>query len=131
MVEPSHLGGLAGFRRALRQFLAFSETVPKGAGITARQYQALLALKTLPEGQTTVADLAVELRLKHHSAVGLTKRMEKAGLVTRARAPENRRHVILKLTASGDDLLERLAALHRAELLRHGPLIQASLERLC
>ena len=40
--------GLAGFRYALRQFLAASETIAGGAGVTARQYQALLAIKGFP-----------------------------------------------------------------------------------
>ena len=74
-----------------------------------------------------VTDIAAELLLKHHSAVELTKRMEKAGLVVRNRNPENRRKVDLSLTAAGLKTLETLAELHRDELLRHGDRIQRAI----
>lgn len=129
-VDKESLDGLAGFRRALRRFLAFSEAAAKSAGITTQQYQALLAIKTDVHLSTTVADLADELLLKHHSAVGLTQRMAAAGLVTRIRSPANRRKVVLVLTEDGEAILADLAQRHRDELLRHGDLIQQSLSRL-
>ena len=129
-IDQAHLHGLAGFRRALRKFLAFSEMATKSCGITTQQYQALLAIKTDRNASTTVADLASELLLKHHSAVGLSQRMAAAGLVTRARAPENRRKVVLVLTPEGEAILTLLAAKHREELLKYGELIQHSIERL-
>jgi len=129
-VDRESLDGLAGFRRALRRFLSFSEAAAKSAGITTQQYQALLAIKTDAHASTTVADLAEELLLKHHSAVGLTQRMAAAGLVTRIRSPENRRKVVLVLTEAGEAILADLAQRHRDELLSHGDLIQQSLCRL-
>lgn len=129
-LDKESLDGLAGFRRALRRFLAFSEAAAKAAGITTQQYQALLAIKTDAHLSTTVSDLADELLLKHHSAVGLTQRMAAAGLVTRIRSPANRRKVVLVLTEDGEAILADLARQHREELLRHGDLIQQSLSRL-
>ena len=123
----SHFVGLSEFRRALRQFLAYSELITRQHGVTSQQYQALLALKVLPPESRTVTDIAAELLLKHHSAVELTKRMEKAGLVVRNRNPENRRKVDLSLTAAGLKTLETLAELHRDELLRHGDRIQRAI----
>ena len=38
--------GLAGFRFALRRFLAFSEAVTSAAGVTSSQYQAMLVIGT-------------------------------------------------------------------------------------
>ena len=129
-VDRDSLDGLAGFRRALRKFLSFSEAAARSAGITMQQYQALLAIKTDVHTATTVADLAEELLLKHHSAVGLTQRMAAAGLVTRVRSPTNRRKVVLVLTEAGEAILADLAQKHREELLSHGELIQQSLARL-
>ena len=42
--------GLAGFRFALRKFLAFSEVVTREAGVTPWRYQAMLAIRTHPVG---------------------------------------------------------------------------------
>lgn len=129
-IEQGYLFGLADFRRVLRRFLAFSEMATKSHGITTQQYQALLAIKTDGHDAPTVADLATELLLKHHSAVGLTQRMAAAGLVTRIRAPDNKRKVVLVLTAEGEAILTQLAKRHRDELLKYGDLIQRSIARL-
>ena len=39
---------LAAFRYALRRFIRFSEEAAQAAGVTAQQYQALLAIKGFP-----------------------------------------------------------------------------------
>ena len=61
---------LARFRHVLRQIHAFSEAAAKAAGVTAQQHGAVLSIKTF-DGQATVGDLARDLMIKHHSAVGL------------------------------------------------------------
>ena len=71
--------GLAGFRYALRRFLAASETIAMGAGVTARQYQALLAIKAREEQGTAIKDLAEDLLLTHHAAVQLVNRLARGG----------------------------------------------------
>ena len=52
--------GLAEFRRALRDFLAFSEKAAARAGLTPAQHQALLAIRGMP-GPVTVGTLATWL----------------------------------------------------------------------
>ena len=49
-IDPKVYDGLAAFRLALRRFLAFSEAATSAAGVTAKQYQALLVIKTHPTG---------------------------------------------------------------------------------
>ena len=110
---------LAGFRYALRRFFAFSEDVAVSVGLTPQQYQAMLAIKAHPVPDAmTVGDLANQLFIRHHSAVGLVDRLEARGFVVRATNERDRRVVMLRLTARGDSLLKSLAATHRAELLR-------------
>ena len=86
---------LAAFRYALRRFIHFSEEAAQAAGITAQQYQALLAIKGFPaRDNVTVGELAERLQLRHHSAVGLIDRLEAEKLVVRAPSAEDRRHVL-------------------------------------
>jgi DNA-binding MarR family transcriptional regulator len=129
-LDPERYKGLAGFRSALRQFIAASETINRDAGITQQQYQALLAIKTWHTGAMSMKDLAEQLLLTHHAAVQMIDRLAKAGLAERTPSLEDRRSVLLRLTARGEALLDDLAAKHLDEMLRQEPLLSASLRRL-
>jgi hypothetical protein len=61
--------GLAGFRYALRRFLAFSELETTASGVTALQYQAMLVIRTHPDGASPIGYLAEQMLLRHHGAV--------------------------------------------------------------
>ena len=114
----------------MRRFLAASEAISKGAGVTQQQYQAMLAIKTWPSQSMTMGDLADQLLLTHHAAVQLVNRMERAGVATRAPSSTDRRSVLVKLTEPGEALLNRLADLHLQEVLRQEPQLTRSLRRL-
>lgn len=122
--------GLAGFRLALRRFLAASEAISRHAGVTQQQYQAMLAIKTWPSETMTMGDLADQLMLTHHAAVQLVNRMAKAGVAARAPSSTDRRSVLVKLTDEGEALLDRLAGQHLDELLRQEPQLTRSMRRL-
>ena len=116
---------LAGFRHALRGFLRFSEAAAARAGLTAQHYQAMLILRGCPEGgRVTINDLAQQLFIKHNSAVGLTDRLAQEGLVVRESSSADRRKVELLLTGRGRQVLAKLAAMHRRELQRIGPILK-------
>ncbi|HUE64948.1 MAG TPA: MarR family transcriptional regulator [Rhizomicrobium sp.] len=121
--------GLAGFRHALRQFLASSEDICRQAGITTTQYQAILALGSSDQS-VSMKQLAEQLLLKHHSAVQLVDRLSEAGLVERAAAKNDARMVLVVLTAKGESVLDALAKLHLAEMLKHEPQLTRSLRSL-
>ena len=113
---------LASFRRALRRFLHFSESAAAGAGLTAPQHQALLAVRGAPDGEAvTINDLSRRLLIKHNSAVGLVDRLVEQGMLLRRPMVEDRRKVRLELTRAGERVLQRLSSAHRAELKRIGP----------
>jgi DNA-binding MarR family transcriptional regulator len=122
--------GLAGFRYALRQFIAASEVINREAGLTQPQYQALLVLKTHRGGPLSIGAFAEQLLLTHHAAVQMADRLAKAGLAERTRSAEDRRTVHLALTEKGEALLDVLAARHLQEVLRQEPLLTRSLARL-
>jgi DNA-binding MarR family transcriptional regulator len=121
---------LAGFRLALRRFLAGAEAISRGEGVTQQQYQAMLAIKTWPSQAMTMGDLAEQLLLTHHAAVQLINRMTKAGVAARSPSTTDRRAVLLRLTPAGERLVDRLATLHLREVLRQEPQLTRSLRRL-
>jgi DNA-binding MarR family transcriptional regulator len=122
---------LAAFRYALRRFIRFSEGAAQAAGITAQQYQALLAIKGFPaRDKVTVGELAELLQLRHHSAVGLIDRLVAEKLVAREASVEDRRQVLVQVTRRGEEFLEKLASVHREQLKRIGPEISELLRRL-
>ena len=109
---------LADFRYELRRFLRYSEQVTRQEGMTPLQYQLLLQLKGYPGREhASIGELAERLQAKHHGVVALVTRCEKAGLVVRRTGTQDRRTVVVLLTAKGERSLEALARLHRNELL--------------
>ena len=109
---------LAHFRYHLRRYLRFSEDVTRKNGITSLQYQLMLQIRGFPgRDWATVGELAERLQAMHHGVVSLISRCEAAGLVKRRTGSSDKRRVEVKLTKKGGACLERLARLHRAELL--------------
>ena len=104
-------------RTGLRRFLRWSEQHAEAAGLTPAQHQLLLAIRGHgdPRGPT-VGDVAGYLMLRHHSAVGLVDRAEKAGLITRGQDPDQLSVVRLRLTEQGARRLEALSEQHLDEL---------------
>ncbi|HOX18551.1 MAG TPA: MarR family transcriptional regulator [Spirochaetales bacterium] len=81
-------------------------------GLTYPQYLAMLAL--WEHGAMTVGRLGELLRLDSGTVSPLLKRMEKAGLVTRTRSPEDERSVRVELTRLGAELEEKAAGVPAA-----------------
>lgn len=121
---------LASFRYALRSFLRFSEAAAENVGLTAQHYQALLALCAAPGGGVAINDLARELLIRHNSAVGLVDRLAVQGLISREPSAEDGRKVLVRLTAKGDRVLEKLAEVHREELRRIAPQLRQLLQQI-
>lgn len=119
---------LAGFRHEIRRFLRWSETAAAAQGLTAQQYQALLAIRAAPPDAPTVGWLAEQLLVRAHSASELVDRLSERGLLLREPAADDRRQVRLRLTGEALALLASLAAVHREELHRRGPLIAGLLQ---
>jgi DNA-binding MarR family transcriptional regulator len=121
---------LAEFRYQIRRFLHFSEQMSRAAGMEPQQHQLLLALRGQPEGKAGIGALAERLQIQHHSTVELVDRLEDRGLVSRSRAPADRRQVQVNLTALGERELEKLAKCHLDELRNNGPALVDALEAL-
>jgi DNA-binding MarR family transcriptional regulator len=129
-LDPEWYEALAGFRSALRRFLAGSETISREAGVTPQQYQAMLAIRTRPNATMAMKELAEQLLLTHHAAVQMVDRLAKAGLASREASTSDRRLVLLKLTPRGEALLDDLAERHLEVMLRQEPQLSAALKDL-
>ena len=102
MLSAAGYRALALFRLQVRRYLAFTEANAQSAGLTSQQHQALLAIRAHTfSGSMAIRDLADELLIKHHSAVELIGRLEKAGLTTRSADESDRRKVLVWLTPAG------------------------------
>ncbi|HEY6078859.1 MAG TPA: MarR family transcriptional regulator [Polyangiaceae bacterium] len=113
---------LAAFRYELRCFLAFSEQAARAAGIEPQQHQLLLAVRGLPDGlRPNIRTISERLLVQHHTAVALVDKLEQRGLVRRERQLEDKREVLIRLTAQGSKLLRELSRQHRARLKNVGP----------
>ena len=97
MLTDKEFRTLASFRHSLRQFQFYSEQASRALGLTAQQYQALLAIK------------------------GHDDRIEELGLVERKHTEPDRRRVVIELTPHGRQMLRRLVSIHRRELHRIAP----------
>lgn len=101
----------------MRRFERFSERAAQGEGITPQQYLLLLHVKGFPgRAWALVGELAERLQMQAHGAVALVTRCEAHGLVERRPGTSDKRQVEVHLLDKGERLLQRLAALHRAEL---------------
>ncbi|MDX5363081.1 MAG: MarR family transcriptional regulator [Pseudazoarcus pumilus] len=117
-IPLAEIQALAEFRYQLRRYLRVSEVLVREYGITSLQYQMLLQLKGFPGRQwANVGELAERLQSHHHGVVSLVSRCEKLGLVERRTGRDDARNVEIHLTPRGDELVTRLARLHRDELI--------------
>lgn len=130
-LSPADYRALAEFRYQIRKFISFSDQAVQAAGLERGQYQLMLAIKGIPEGmRPRIRDLANRLRVQHHSAVELINRLEAGGYVRRERAEDDRREVLLALTAKGEKVLAELALHHHEELQEAAPRLVAALRGL-
>jgi DNA-binding MarR family transcriptional regulator len=113
---------LSRFRYLIRQFLQFSEDAAKREDLEPQQHQMLLIIRASDEPSgPTIGQVAEQLFVRHHSAVGLADRLEERALIQRTRPDEDRRHVRLQLTERGEQVLEHLSRSHHSELRKLGP----------
>jgi DNA-binding MarR family transcriptional regulator len=87
-------------------------------GITFPQYLVLHAL--WEQDGRTVGAIAERLTLESSTVTPLVKRLEAAGLVARARNPEDERQVRVSLTQAGRDIRQHCGCLAETLLARLG-----------
>jgi DNA-binding MarR family transcriptional regulator len=117
MLEKAQYVALSDFRFQLARFQRFSERATRTAGITQTQYLLLLHIRGFRGREwATVGELATRLHASPHGTAALVKRCVALRLVTKRRSTSDARRVEVHLTARGEKLVGRIAALHRNEL---------------
>lgn len=94
----------------------FDRRFQKELGIPITWYDVLVHLAMAPEGRLRVQALADVVILKSTGTTRLIDRIEKAGLVQREPAAEDRRGYYVVLTDEGWRVRERARALHWADI---------------
>lgn len=82
--------------------------------LTLPQLRALVVLDTC--GPVKLAAMAATLGVNPSTALRMVERLESVGLIDRKTNPDNRREVILRLTQTGHDLVERVLTHRRSEI---------------
>ncbi len=105
------------FRHQIRRFQRFSEESAQQAGVEPQQHLLLLSVRGLQPGEKpSIRVIADRLLLKHHSVVELVDRSERMGLVRRVADKQDRRQVLVELTAKGDRTLQKIFVQNRERL---------------
>ncbi len=129
--ERDDIQHLAKFRREIRRFLQFSEQAAAATGLQPQQHQLLLQIAGAPNGtQVTIGYIAEVMVLRHHTVVELSKRCEAADLVRRTHDPDDRRCVVLELTAQGQRALHQLSDVHSQQLRELAPSLILALTQI-
>lgn len=116
---------LGEFRRAIREFLAFSQEAAREHGLTAQQHQALLVVRAhAGPGLITIGELAECLMIKSHSAVGLVTRLEERDLLLRKASAEDRRVALLELRPRGAEILEAISMRNLGKIGRTAEILE-------
>jgi DNA-binding MarR family transcriptional regulator len=122
---------MAEFRYQLRRLMSFSEAAAEPFGVGAQQYQLMQVIAAMPEGQeASISYLAERMVLRHNSAVELVDRAERVGLVKRETDTKDLRRSLVRMTAEGDAILQKLIAEHIRELPALTEGLMAALEDL-
>lgn len=101
---------IVALRRVIRAVDLHSRTLAASHGLTGPQ---ALILKALKDGSLTAGALAASVSLSQGTVTDILKRLEHRGLIKRIRDTQDRRRVLVELTAAG-----------LAILLKSPPLLQ-------
>ena len=83
-------------------------------GLTPQQYNVLRLLRAIaPEAMPTLV-IADRLVSRAPDVSRMLDKLERGGLVTRSRPPENRRQVLVVISPRGEELLQKIAEPLRA-----------------
>ena len=106
---------IADFRASMTMLKCASSERVVRLGLSMAQLHIMYTLQR--NGEMAMSRLADVLNVSLSNATGLIDRIEERGFVERTRVPEDRRIVLIRVTAEGERMLEEIDALSD-ELLR-------------
>ncbi|MCP9491348.1 MAG: MarR family transcriptional regulator [Solirubrobacteraceae bacterium MAG38_C4-C5] len=129
-------GELAAWRGLLRVHAAIVHALDAeleaAHGLPLSHYEVLMSLGEAPDGRMRMCDLAERVLLSRSGLTRLADRLERDGLICRARCSIDARGSFACLTDAGQDTLEQARQTHLEGVRRHflEPLGQRELECL-
>ncbi len=130
-ITAAEYRALAELRYRIRLFLREGDATALSEGLEPQQYQMLLAIRGVEEGESaTIGALAERLAIKHHSAVELIDRLEKRGYIKRLRDKDDRRQVHVLLLGRGEKALAAVVEERISELRTSGSKLVGAIRSL-
>jgi DNA-binding MarR family transcriptional regulator len=118
-LDHSPVGVVGRVSRLARELEARLETVYREHGLEPGWHDVLATLRrTGPPYQLRPSDFTGSLMLTSSGTTKRLDRLERAGLIERAPDPDDRRGVIITLTAAGHELIDRVTEAHLANEAR-------------
>lgn len=131
--EHLALGAYVKLMRAANSARNFASRSLSGTGVTLTQFAVLEALYHL--GPMSLSDIAQKVLTTGGNLTMVVGNLEKQGLAKRQKCPEDRRVLIVVLTAKGRSLIRTIFPRHAAAILQFlsvlSPEQQAQLGELC
>ena len=106
------------FESALALVDVLDAELERDAGIPMRWYDALVQLEETPDG-LRMNELAERILYSKSGFTRVVDRMEEAGLVQRVRPENDRRSILVVLTAQGRKTMEQARRHHRHAIEQH------------
>jgi DNA-binding MarR family transcriptional regulator len=110
--------------------MARIDAVLKPFDLTFARFELLRLLSFTRHGSLPMAFASSRLQVHPTSVTNAVDRLERAGLVTRGAHPDDRRALVITLTAEGRALAEKATATLNTEVFARPGLEAADLERL-
>lgn len=113
LFKPCEQAAWGGFLSAYARLnRIIEEDLQAHSRLTHVEFEVLLRLSWSETQRMRIQDLAAQSILTRSGVSRVVERLEKAGLVTREEAPEDRRGAYAVLTEAGAQRFQRAAALH-------------------
>lgn len=124
------MAAITSLMRAHQIALARVEATLKPLGVTFARYEVLMLLRFSKRGSLPMKLVASRLQVHPTSVTNAVDRLESAGLVTRDTHPEDRRALIITITARGRALADQATAALNAQVFSRPGLSRPDVEQL-
>lgn len=128
--KKAEVEALIEFWFRIQHFLRVRARISRAAGLQSREYELLLAVKTISANRgASISLMAERLCLQQHIAAALVKSLVTKGLLLAERSPRDRRSLALKLTPQGAKRLRSIVRQSVIGLRAEGPGLSAALKK--
>lgn len=104
-VDPETEGTIDRIHKIAKHAKRLNETTSKRFGLNAGEYHTLVRLRVAPEHQQSAGELAEHLDLSTGAMTNRLDGLEERGLITRERATDDRRSVLVRMTEEGAGII--------------------------